>query len=160
MTSLQVASANVVARSPGVGVGRATLIVHLVPKTTRKLTQKQLKNIIADKLAAIPDTRSWFVNDRAEREMSFSILSGDGDKLAAFVSRLEGELRRVPGFKNVAAVGAIDRPELRIVPRFDDAAAVGVAPDAIAETVRVATLGDVADRLGERLDPGPGYSPT
>ena len=139
-------------------VRRATLIVHLVPKTERRLTQKQLKSVIADKLAAIPDTRSWFVNDRAEREMSFSILSNDGDKLSAFVSKLEGALRQVPGFKNVASVGAIDRPEIRIVPRFEDAAAVGVSPDAIADTLRVATLGDVAANLakynaGDRLVP-------
>ena len=139
-------------------VRRATLLVYLVPKTARKLTQKQLKNILADKLSLVPDTRSWFVNDRAEREMSFSILSNDGDKLSSFVSKLEGELRRVPGFKNVASVGAIDRPEIRITPRFDDAAAVGVSPDAIADTVRVATLGDVAANLakfnaGNRLVP-------
>ncbi len=139
-------------------IRRATLIVHLVPKTARKLTQKQLKGVIADKLATIPDTRSWFVNDRAEREMSFSILSNDGDTLSAFVARLEGELRKVPGYKNVASVGAIDRPEIRITPRFEDAAAVGVSPDAIAETVRVATLGDVAANLakfnaGNRLVP-------
>ncbi len=139
-------------------VRRATLIVQLVPKTERKLTQKQIKSVLADKLAAVPDTRSWFVNDRAEREMSFSILSQDGEKLSTFVAALEGELRKVPGFKNVASVGAIDRPEIRIVPRFDDAAAVGVAPDAIADTVRVATLGDIAANLakfnaGNRLVP-------
>jgi hydrophobic/amphiphilic exporter-1 (mainly G- bacteria), HAE1 family len=139
-------------------VRRATLIVHLVPKTARKISQKKLKNVLADKLAAIPDTRSWFVNDRAERELSFSILASNGETLSAFVGQLEGELRRVPGFKNVAAVGAIDRPEIRIVPRFEDAAGVGVTPDAIADTVRVATLGDVAANLakfnaGNRLVP-------
>jgi len=139
-------------------VRRATLIVHLVPKTGRKLTQKQLKSILADRLANIPDTRSWFVNDRSEREMSFSILSNDGEKLSSFIAALEGEARRVPGFKNVASTGAIDRPEIRITPRFDDAAAVGVSPDAIAETVRVATLGDIAANLakynaGTRLVP-------
>jgi len=139
-------------------VRRATLIVHLVPKTARKISQKQVKVAIADKLSAIPDTRSWFVNDRGERELSFSILSQDGEKLSTFVAALEGELRGVKGFKNVASVGAIDRPEIRIIPRFEDAAAVGVAPDAIAETVRVATLGDVTANLakfnaGNRLVP-------
>ena len=139
-------------------VRRATLLVYLVPKTARKFTQKQLKSVLSDKLATIPDSRSWFVNDRAEREMSFSILSNDGAKLSAFVASLEGELRHVPGFKNVASVGAIDRPEIRITPRFDDAAAVGVSPDAIADTVRVATLGDIAANLakynaGNRLVP-------
>lgn len=139
-------------------VRRATLIVQLVPKTERKLTQKKLKGVIADKLASIPDTRSWYVNERGDRELSFSILSNDGVKLSNFVAALEGELRRIPGFKNVASVGAIDRPEIRIIPRYEDAAAVGVSPDAIAETVRVATLGDAAANLakfnaGNRLVP-------
>jgi hydrophobe/amphiphile efflux-1 (HAE1) family protein len=137
---------------------RATLIVQLVPKSKRKLRQKQLKQIISAKLSEIPDTRSWYVNERGEREMSFSVLAADGEALASFIGKLEGELRREPGLKNVASVGAIDRPEIRIVPRYDDAAAVGVTPEAIADTVRVATLGDVAANLakfnaGDRLVP-------
>ena len=139
-------------------VRRAAMIVKLVPKTERKLRQKQVKSLISAKLAEIPDSRSWFVNERGEREMSFSILSSDGAALSSFVSRLEGEMRAVPGFRNVASVGAIDRPEIRITPRYDDAAAVGVTPEAIADTVRVATLGDVAANLakfnaGDRLVP-------
>jgi hydrophobic/amphiphilic exporter-1 (mainly G- bacteria), HAE1 family len=139
-------------------IRRATLIVLLVPKTERALTQKKLKSVIAAKLSSIPDTRTWFVNDRAEREMSFSILSNDGAKLSAFVSTLEGELRGVPGLLNVASVGAVDRPEIRVIPRLEEAAAVGVSPNDIADTVRIATLGDVAANLakfnaGNRLVP-------
>jgi hydrophobe/amphiphile efflux-1 (HAE1) family protein len=141
-----------------VDVRRATLIIQLVPKSKRVLKQKKLKSIVSEKLAQIPDTRSWFVNERGERELSFSILSSDGKQLSDFVGKLEAELRRVPGFRNVAAVGATDRPEIRIVPRYDDAAAVGVSPEAIADTVRVATIGDVAANLakfnaGDRLVP-------
>jgi hydrophobe/amphiphile efflux-1 (HAE1) family protein len=139
-------------------VRKSSLFVHLLPKTERKLTQKQLKTIISNKLADVPDTRAWYVNERGERELSFSILSHDGDELSAAVGKLEGALRQVPGFKNVAANGSVDRPELRVTPKFDAAARLGVAPSQIAETIRVATIGDIDANLakfnaGDRLVP-------
>ena len=137
---------------------RASVIVHLVPKSERSRTQKQLKTVIAQKLADIPDVRAWYVNDRGEREMSFTILSSDGDKLKDFVGRMEGALRKVSGFRNVASTGALDRPEIRISPKFEEAAKLGVTPDQIGETLRVATIGDADFNLakfnaGDRLVP-------
>ncbi len=139
-------------------VRKSSLFVHLLPKNERVLTQKQLKSIISNKLADVPDTRSWYVNERGERELSFSILSNDGDELSLAVGKLESALRHVPGFKNVAANASVDRPELRVVPKFDAAARLGVAPSQIAETIRVATIGDIDANLakfnaGDRLVP-------
>ena len=142
----------------GLEVRKASLFVHLVPKTERALPQKTIKTIISDKLAEIPDTRAWYVNERGERELSFSMLSHNGEELNDAVRKLEGALRQVPGFKNVAADASIDRPELRVVPKFDVAARLGVAPSKIAETIRVATIGDIDANLakfnaGDRLVP-------
>jgi hydrophobe/amphiphile efflux-1 (HAE1) family protein len=142
----------------GLEIRKSALFIQLVPKTERDLTQKQLKKVISDTLADVPDTRAWYVNERGERELSFSILSQDGEKLSDFVGRLEGALRQVPGFTNVAATSSVDRPELRVVPKFDAAARLGVAPSAIAETIRVATIGDIDANLakfnaGDRLVP-------
>lgn len=142
----------------GLEVRKSSLFVHLVPKTERKLPQKALKVIISDKLADVPDTRAWYVNERGDRELSFSMLSHDGDTLSVAIGKLESALRQVPGFKNVAANAAVDRPELRVVPKFDVAARLGVAPSQIAETIRVATIGDIAANLakfnaGDRLVP-------
>jgi hydrophobe/amphiphile efflux-1 (HAE1) family protein len=142
----------------GLEVRKASLFVNLVPKTERALPQKTIKTIISDKLAEIPDTRAWYVNERGERELSFSMLSHDGEELNDSVRKLEGALRQVPGFKNVAADASIDRPELRVVPKFDVAARLGVAPSKIAETIRVATIGDIDANLakfnaGDRLVP-------
>jgi HAE1 family hydrophobic/amphiphilic exporter-1 len=142
----------------GLEVRKASLFVHLVPKTERTLPQKRLKTIVSNKLADVADTRVWYVNERGDRELSFSILSNNGDELAAAVGKLESALRRVPGFHNVAADASIDRPELRIEPKFDAAARLGVAPSQIAETIRVATIGDIDANLakfnaGDRLVP-------
>ncbi|MBC7830734.1 MAG: efflux RND transporter permease subunit, partial [Hyphomicrobium sp.] len=142
----------------GLEVRKASLFVHLLPKTERALPQKAIKTIISDKLAEIPDTRAWYVNERGERELSFSMLSHNGEELNDAVRKLEGALRQVPGFKNVAADASVDRPELRVVPKFDVAARLGVAPSKIAETIRVATIGDIDANLakfnaGDRLVP-------
>jgi HAE1 family hydrophobic/amphiphilic exporter-1 len=130
-------------------VRRAALFIQLVPKTERKLTQKQLKTIIGEKLAEIPDSRAWYVNERGERELSFSMLSRSGDDLTAAIGKIEGALRRVPGFRNVAATGSTDRPEIKISPRLDAAARLGVSPEQIAETIRVATIGDADFNLAK-----------
>ena len=130
-------------------VRRAALFVKLVPKTDRKLTQKQLKTIIAAKLSDIPDSRAWYVNERGERELSFSMLSRSGEDLNAAIGKVEDALRQVPGFRNVAAAGSTERPEIRIVPHLDEAARLGVAPDQISETIRVATIGDADFNLAK-----------
>ncbi|HWK34203.1 MAG TPA: efflux RND transporter permease subunit [Hyphomicrobium sp.] len=142
----------------GLEVRKASLFVHLVPKTERELPQKTLKTVISAKLASVPDARAWYVNERGERELSFSMLAHDGEVLSDAVRKLEGALRQVPGFINVAADAAVDRPELRVVPKFDVAARLGVAPSRIAETIRVATIGDIDANLakfnaGDRLVP-------
>jgi len=139
-------------------VRRASLFVQLIPKTERALTKKQLKAIIAAKLADEPDARAWYINERGERELSFSMLSRNGDDLNRAIGKVEVGLRSVPGFRNVAAAGSTDRPEIQIVPRLDAAARLGVAPEKISETIRVATIGDADFNLakytvGERQVP-------
>jgi len=130
-------------------VRRASLFVKLVPKTERKLTQTQLKTIIAAKLADVPDSRAWYINERGERELSFSMLSRDSEDLNLAIGKVEGALRSVAGFRNVAATGSTDRPEIHIVPRLDEAARLGVAPEKISETIRVATIGDADFNLAK-----------
>ncbi|HVJ76347.1 MAG TPA: efflux RND transporter permease subunit [Hyphomicrobium sp.] len=130
-------------------IRRASLFVQLVPKTKRILTQKQLQSIIAAKLADIPDSRAWYINERGERELSFSMLSRSGDDLNRAIGKVEGALRTVPGFRNVAATGSTDRPEIQVVPRLDAAARLGVAPEKISETIRVATIGDADFNLAK-----------
>lgn len=139
-------------------VRRAALFIRLVPKGERKIAQKDFKAIVAAKLAEAPDVRAWYVNERGEREMAFSIMSRDGEALAEAVARLEARMRRVDGFLNVAATGALSRPEVRVKPRLEESAELGVTPEAISEAVRVATIGDAGANLakfntGDRLVP-------
>lgn len=139
-------------------VRRASIFIILKPKSEREIRQKELKVTIADKLASVPDVRAWYVNERGEREMAFSILSKDGAALDDAVARIEAKMRKVDGYLNVASAGSLSRPELRVTPKLEQAANLGVTPEAISEAIRVATIGDIGANLakfnaGDRLVP-------
>ncbi|AOO79756.1 efflux RND transporter permease subunit [Bosea vaviloviae] len=139
-------------------VRRAAVTIKLLPKAERKARQKDLKVVIAERLAGVPDTRAWYVNERGEREMAFSILSKDGAALDEAVARIESRMRKIDGYLNVATSGSLSRPELRVTPKLEQAANLGVTPESISEAVRVATIGDVGANLakfnaGDRLVP-------
>ncbi|MCR8722858.1 efflux RND transporter permease subunit [Frigidibacter sp. ROC022] len=124
---------------------------YLPPPVTTGRTRPQ-NEIEADIFAAIsdiPDIRAYKLNDRGERDISFSILSSNEAELSEAVAKLEAALRGDPLLANVAASGALPRPEIQIIPREGEAARMGVSTRAIADTVRVATIGDVDAALAK-----------
>ncbi len=139
-------------------VRRAAMIVNLVLKGQRTRSQKQIEQELTSRLADIPDVRGWFVNERGERELALTILGDEPVALSNGVAMMESAMRRLPGFGNVAPSAGSDRPEIRVVPRLDEAARFGVSTEAISDTVRIATIGDVNQNLakfrdGDRLIP-------
>ncbi len=139
-------------------IRKAALFIRLVPKADRSLSQKKIEGQVTRLLSGIADTRVWYVNARGEREVSISMLGEDGDSLYDAAGKLEAAMRRLPGFSNVAVNAALDRPEIRVLPRLDQAAQLGISPEAISETIRVATIGDAGANLakfnvGDRLVP-------
>ena len=68
------------------------------PRPSARCRRRRLKTIISDKLADVPDIRSWFVNERGERELSFSMLSQRRRRAERTPSRkLESALRQRAG---------------------------------------------------------------
>jgi multidrug efflux pump subunit AcrB len=128
-------------------VRRATMVVTLTPRATRARSQKQVEADMTRRLATVPDLRGWYVNERGGRQLSVGLLSREQTPLYGAASRLESAMRRLPGFSNVAASAGLERPEIAIVPLPDQAARLGVTPQAIADAVRIATLGDIDANL-------------
>ena len=56
-------------------------------------------------------------------------------------------MRRLPQIRLPNSTAGLERPELRVVPREDIAAELGVSTEAIAEAVRIATIGDTGPAL-------------
>jgi multidrug efflux pump subunit AcrB len=55
---------------------------------------------------------------------------------------VEKDLRTIPGLGSVASTASLVRPEIAVRPDFARAADLGVTSAAIAETLRIATVGD------------------
>lgn len=128
---------------------RAAVIVNLVPKTKRDRTQKQMQAVVQDVLAGIPDIRTYFVNERGDREATVGVLGRDGEAVAKAAADLEAAMRKEPMFANPAALSSFARPEIRIVPDADRMADLGISTEALSQTVRVATMGDSGGSLAK-----------
>ncbi len=109
-------------------------------------------------MAAIPDIRYWFMNDNGQRDLQLTIAGADIKAIDDTADQLASEMRTVPLFANPTSTADLDRPELEIVPKPGLAADLGLSTEALSETIRVATLGDVDANLakfnaGDRLIP-------
>jgi multidrug efflux pump subunit AcrB len=113
-----------------------------VENTGRERPQSEIEAEIFDRVVGLPDMRVTKLNDRGERDITFSILSTNEADLNVAAARLESALRGDPLLANVATEGALPRPEVQIVPRQAEAARLGVTTAVIAETIRVASIGD------------------
>ncbi|MEN3148084.1 efflux RND transporter permease subunit [Neorhizobium sp. IRAMC:178] len=134
------------------GLGSIPLVRDIVPKMKENGRTRPQWDVEKDIFAAvhsIPDVRISKVNDRAERDLSFNFLSTNEADLNEAVSVLESKLRASPVLFNVSSEGALPRPELQIRPRMAEASRLGITPQQIAQTVRVATIGDVDANLAK-----------
>jgi len=130
-------------------VGKAALTITYVPKSKRSLTQQQLEQAITRDVAEIPDIRSWFLDDNGARNITLYVTGDDNATVASVASELAGQMRRLSMVANVVSGAALNRPELRIYPRRDLAVRLGVSTEALSETIRVATIGDVGPALAK-----------
>ncbi len=132
------------------GLGSLPLIGSYLPKIEEKgrtRPQWEVEKEVFAKVRSIPDVRISKVNDRAERELTFNFLSTNEQDLNDAVRLLESRLRASPILANVSSEGALPRPELQIRPHKDEIARLGITPQQIAQTVRVATIGDIDAQL-------------
>jgi HAE1 family hydrophobic/amphiphilic exporter-1 len=131
-------------------VRKATIIINLVARSDRSLSQKAFERDMRATLGVIPDMRYNFGNSGGGREFTL-ILSGlDGAAVEQAALALGREARlKVPVLADVVSTAALARTEIRIVPRLDKAADLGISVSQIAEAARIATIGDVSSRLAK-----------
>jgi len=115
----------------------------------RVRTQGEIEAEIFDKLSTIPDIRAYKLNDRGERDLSYNVISTDDAAIDRAVAILEPKLKAEEVLSSVSVSGSLPRPEVQIRPRLDEAARLGVTTAQIAETVRVATIGDIDAALAK-----------
>lgn len=125
---------------------RATLTVQLDPRGDRPRKQV-IENKIRAALETLPGVRST-VGLGGSGEKYILALSGDDPAALTQAARaVERDLRTIPGLGNITSTASLIRPEIAVRPDFAAAADLGVTSSAIADTLRVATLGDYDQNL-------------
>jgi multidrug efflux pump subunit AcrB len=130
-------------------VRKASLIINYTPKKQRSIKQHELELQIGRDLANIPDIHYWFLDENGLRAISLFVTGADSRMVDNFADELAGQMRRITLISNITAATSLDRPELRIHPQKDLAARIGVSTDSLAQTVRVATIGDFGPSLAK-----------
>ena len=133
----------------GEEVRKATLIVTLKPRDQRKLKQSQIQEEIGRNISDIADIRTFFIEDDGQRQFQLVVTGRDGEAVTKVAADLTSQAKRVPTLVNVVSTAELDRPELRVYPRSDVAAELGINTEAISETVRIATIGDIGANLAK-----------
>ncbi|MBK6745978.1 efflux RND transporter permease subunit [Ottowia sp.] len=127
-------------------VRKATLTVQLAGRGARPKKQPieaDLRRLLAD----LPGVRSK-VGLGGSGEKYLLVLQGeDPQALGAAARAVESELRTLPGLGSITSTASLVRPEIAVTPDFARAADLGVTSSAIADTLRVATLGDYDAQL-------------
>ena len=129
-------------------VRRATLTLQLSPRGERPRKQP-IEQGIRQALQELPGVRTK-VGLGGSGEKYVLVLTGDDPQALQDAARaVERELRTIDGLGSIASSASLVRPEVTVRPDFARAADLGVTTAAIADTLRVATLGDYDAQLAK-----------
>ncbi len=127
-------------------VRRATLTIALSDRGQRprkQLIEADIRRALSD----LPGVRTK-VGLGGSGEKYVLVLTGDDPRaLQQAALAVEKDLRTIDGLGSIASTASLVRPEISVRPDFARAADLGVSSAAIAQTLRVATLGDYEAQL-------------
>lgn len=119
----------------------ATIVVNLAPIDDRDVKQSQIEADLRKALEALPGVRIEIGSGGNGTQLTLTLAGDDSTLLEQAATRLEADLRTLPGIGNVTSSAAMQSPEITIKPDLAEAASLGVTSKAIAEAIRVATAG-------------------
>lgn len=123
-------------------VRKATLTITLASRSERPVRKQIIERQIRETLQKLPGVRTK-VGLGNSGEKYVLVLSGDDPQVLNSAARnVERELRTIPGLGSIASSAALVRPEIAVRPDFSRAADLGVTTASLAETLRIATVGD------------------
>jgi len=149
-------AAAVIQRNPNVAqvferiyVGSGYLNVTL--KKDRTQTSSEFRRSMAPILANIPDALVTVRSPNGGgpgggggRDLMMFLGAEDPELLAATADKIAEEMQAIKLLRAPRVMGEQVRPEITIKPHFDLAAELGVTTAALSQTIRIATIGDIA----------------
>ncbi len=120
-------------------VGQCTVVL----KAKRRLTTDAFKKSIRPFMRQIPDVRLTTQGGFGSADVEIVLSSQDSPALERTQLQLEREMRALPSISDVRPSPMPAGPELVVRPKPDEAARLGVTSDALAQVLRIATIGDI-----------------
>ncbi|MBA2919073.1 AcrB/AcrD/AcrF family protein [Sphingomonas sp. MAH-20] len=120
--------------------------IYLTLKKDRPISSVEWERKIAPRFQQIPDARVNFQSQSGGgfgRDIIIMLGSDDPVKLEAVANKLVAEMATIPELRAPRPAGDLKRPEIIIHPHMNLAADLGVTTQALSQTIRIATLGDI-----------------
>lgn len=128
-------------------VRTATMNLILTDRSERSYSQKSIEKQLRLLLKALPGARVSVGSGETGERLLLTIASDDPIELDRATQNIALDLRTVKGLGNIVSSASLQRPEIQIKPKFERAAELGVTSEAIAQAVRVATVGDFSSAM-------------
>lgn len=115
----------------------------------RERSSAEIEDAIRQTLADLPGVRVGFAAGGPGDRLTMAIGGRDSEQLSAAARDIAAAIRTVPNIGSVTTTAALLRPEIVIRPDPARAADLGVSTVDIADAARVATSGDIRQRLAK-----------
>ena len=125
----------------GGGLGGGNVTVVLRPHRTH--TTDGFKRMIRPKLRTLPDVRMTTLGSFGAADVEIVLSSEDPALLTRTQLELQKEMRTLRQISDVRPAPPPAGPELVVRPKPDEAARLGVTSQALAQVLRIATIGDI-----------------
>ena len=123
--------------------------INLTLRKDRKMTSVEFERSWAARLNVVPDARVTFQSQQnggpgnTGRDITITLGGDNPVLLNATANKIVEQMRDLPELRAPRFNGDLLRPEIVIKPRLDLAASMGVTTQALSQSIRIATLGDI-----------------
>jgi len=125
---------------------KAALTIQLDPRGERPRKQG-IENQLREAMSNLPGVRSKVGLGGSGEKYILTLTGADAHAMSTAARAIERDLRTIRGVGSIQSTAALVRTEIIVTPDLARAAEMGVTSSAIAETLRIATVGDYDNAL-------------
>jgi multidrug efflux pump subunit AcrB len=128
-------------------IRKATLTITLANRADRTIRKQVIEQQIRQALQKLPAVRIKVGLGSSGEKYILVLSSDDAYALNTAAHAVGRDLRTITGLGTITSSAALVRPEIIVKPDFESAADLGVTSSDIAQTLRIATIGDYDSAL-------------
>ncbi|MFZ6751248.1 efflux RND transporter permease subunit [Undibacterium sp. Ren11W] len=130
-------------------VNKVNLTLTLLPRSARTFTKSEIENQLRQTLQVLPGVRITIGIGNAGEKFQLVLTGENPDTLSSAAEAVQRDLRTLQGIGAINSSASLLRPEVIIKPDLARAADLGVSTSAIADAIRIASIGDFDTSLAK-----------